>query len=252
MLRFASHGLNFLAFGNLAALPWLKQAVLTRQGPYGADWTMGPSEEGGPPGWPRAALFLETELGFPPMAVVGQVHGPKALVLSTLSGPYAPKSQSEVLEGYDAIIGGPGTSMMIRVADCQGAILVDPKTRLTAVVHSGWRGSAQNILGRTVAAMEGLGASPPSMLAAIGPSLGPCCAEMVNYREELPEELWPFTAEKPSHFDFWAISRHQLEKAGLLAGNIEVSGLCSKCDPWLYSHRRGDKGRFAVVAGVLA
>jgi YfiH family protein len=235
-------------FESLAALPWLGQAVLTRQGPGGGDWTL---SFGGPEGPARVAEnlgLLEAAFGFP-LALVGQVHGTEALVLSP-GERYAPKTPAEVRGGFDAIVFGPGQGAMIRVADCQAVILASPETKLAAVVHSGWRGSAANVLGRTVSKMAALGAKPENTLAAIGPSLGPCCAEMINYRTELPEELWSFKAEKKDHFDFWAISRFQLERAGLAPENIETAGVCTRCDDSYYSHRRGDKGRFAVLAGV--
>ena len=55
-----------------------------------------------------------------------------------------------------------------------------------------------------------------------------------------------------NHFDFWAISRSQLLEAGLLEENIEVAGLCTKCQPEVFYSYRGEKetGRFAAVVGM--
>jgi YfiH family protein len=250
MIRRESGGVEYLVFESLAALPWLRHAVLTRRGPGGADWTFSFSPGVDPEAVASNLRLVESALGLPPVALVGQVHGAEALVLAA-GDDYAPKSPGSVRAGYDAIVGRSGRSLMIRVADCQAVILADPATRLVAVVHSGWRGSAANVLGRTVEAMRSLGAEPAGMLAAVGPSLGPCCAEMVNHRSELPEELWRFKGPKPDHFDFWAASRHQLAMAGVPEASVEIAGICTRCAPGFFSYRRGDAGRFAVVAAAV-
>ncbi|MFO7628638.1 MAG: cytochrome c biogenesis protein ResB [Prochlorococcaceae cyanobacterium] len=63
-----------------------------------------------------------------------------------------------------------------------------------AAVHCGWRGSVQNILPQVIKVMaENYATAPADLLAVISPSLGPCCAEFVNYRRELPpafEQFW--------------------------------------------------------------
>ena len=119
-------------------------------------------------------------------------------------------------------------------------------------MHSGWRGSAANIIAKTVAVMrEEFGSDPGEMYAAVSPSLGPCCAEFVNYRTELPAALHSFQ-ERANYFDFWAISRYQLEETGIQPERIDVAGLCTVCDARFFSYRR-DKitGRNGSVIGLM-
>lgn len=87
--------------------------------------------------------------------------------------------------------------------------------------------------------------------AGIGPSLGPCCAEFKNYRSEIPRHLWDYRGPD-DHFDFWAMSRDQLRQAGVPAGNIVSSRLCTRCRTDLFFSYRGEKvtGRFAALIGV--
>jgi hypothetical protein len=100
--------------------------------------------------------------------------------------------------------------LLIQTADCQAVMLFDPDKRVAANIHCGWRGSVADIVGRTVAHGRRIRLRPGRMVAAIGPSLGPCCAEFVNYKQEIPRHsLWPFRVGW-HHFDFWRISRHQL------------------------------------------
>jgi hypothetical protein len=172
-----------------------------------------------------------------------QVHGDRVWVVA------APLGRDVELEGYDALVTDrPGIGLMIQQADCQAVLLHDPRTRAVANIHSGWRGSVLNIIARTVEVMqEAYGTRPADLVAAISPSLGPCCAEFRNHARELPADFQSYQV-RPDHFDFWAISRDQLLAAGLRREQIEIAGDCTKCDENFFSYRRERiTGRFASV-----
>ena len=158
-------------------------------------------------------------------------------------------------EPADALLTAePDLHLCIQTADCQAVLLVDPRRRVVANVHCGWRGSVADILGKSVARMATeFGCRPAEMLAAIGPSLGPCCAEFVNYEQEIPRPLWRFRVG-PDHFDFWQISRYQLERAGLPTNNVDVANLCTRCNPHLFFSYRAARrtGRMAALIGWQA
>lgn len=193
--------------------------------------------------------LAEEALNLPPAAFVRQTHSDNITVVRPADN-YHPRTPSEVRPDCDALIAPePGVTLLVRLADCQGIILFDPLKGILSLVHSGWRGSVKNILGTVVEKMKSFGSRPADIKAAIGPSLGPCCAEFVNHRQELPDEFRDFMVAE-NHFDFWAISRKQLTDKGLKAENIEVSGICTKCSPEFFSYRRGDWGRHGIMAGV--
>ena len=146
----------------------------------------------------------------------------------------------------------PGIRLLIQTADCQAVMLYDPNKRVVANVHCGWRGSVANIVGQTVEQMvREFGCNPGQMTAGIGPSLGPCCAEFINFENEIPREWWPFRVGR-HHFDFWRISRKQLAAAGLLDDHVHASGICTRCNPHLFfSYRQSHQtGRFATLIGL--
>jgi len=86
-------------------------------------------------------------------------------------------------------------------------------------------------------------------MAAIGPSLGPCCGEFITHEQIFPNEFRQFMVRE-NYFDLWRISRWQLLNAGLIEENIEVAGICTRCrTDMFYSYRaEGITGRFATVA----
>ena len=178
-----------------------------------------------------------------------QVHGTRVLVVEreTLYG-----SQTAGTVGDAMVTALPGVHLAIQVADCQAVMLYDETRRVVANIHVGWRGSIDGIIGKTIDVMEQrFGCRPDHIKAGIGPSLGPCCAEFVNYKKEIPRRFWPYM-DKRRRFDFWAISRDQLLAAGLLPENIAVSRMCTRCRPDLFFSYRGEKttGRFAAVIGL--
>lgn len=145
-----------------------------------------------------------------------------------------------------------GAALMVRLADCQGVILYDPKGAL-AVVHCGWRGNVADILGFAVKEMESrLGAIPSRLMAAISPSLGPCCAEFLEYEKIFPPDFENYMVGQ-GRFDLWELSRRQLMKAGLKNENIAVAGICTKCrKDYFFSYRgEGKTGRFCAAAMLI-
>ena len=176
-----------------------------------------------------------------------QVHGEKVRVIDK-----KPDSDREIA-GCDAFITNvPGVGLLIQQADCQAVMLFDPRQQVVANIHCGWRGSVAGIIMTTIRIMtEEFGTDPAHLRAAISPALGPCCAEFINYRQELPEHFHAFQV-KPHYFDFRAISRSQLQEAGIPPHHITAAAVCTVCDRDWFSYRRDRQtGRFCSVIGLL-
>jgi YfiH family protein len=191
-------------------------------------------------------------LGLRQLVSVKQVHGDRILMVEEAH-------LGQELAGYDALISTmPDTGLLIQQADCQAILLAEAQAGVIAAIHCGWRGSVCNIIAKTIACLQShYGVRPDQLVAAISPSLGPCCAEFINYRQELPVWMHDFQV-KPLYFDFWEISRQQLRKAGLHAERISVAGRCTCCDQQFFSYRRavqhtgGITGRNGSIIGLPA
>lgn len=177
-------------------------------------------------------------LNVPKLASLYQVHS------DTIVEASDQKPKADAL-----ITNRPNIGLLILHADCQAAILYDPIHHALANVHCGWRGNVANIYRKTVERMHAqYGTNPADLLVAISPSLGPQAAEFKHYRDEFPDSLWQF--QKENYFDLWALSRHQLEEAGVLSHHIEIAGVCTYSNPDDYfSYRRVKKsGRHGTIA----
>ena len=189
---------------------------------------------------------IKKAVGFKHLVSAKQVHDSKVYVVDGV-----PDEDIEV-EGFDALITNvPGIGLMIQQADCQAVFLFDPEKKAVGIVHVGWRGSVADIIAETVYTMsQTFSTETVDIIAAISPSLGPCCAEFINFRSELPAALHGYQVQ-PNYFDFWKISRDQLSAAGIRPENIHVAGICTCCNPDFFSYRREkDTGRFGSVIGI--
>ena len=101
------------------------------------------------------------------VALAEQVHGDKVAVVSAGSGA------APVL-GADALVTNtPDLLLMLFFADCVPVYLVDPVRKVIGLAHAGWRGTAENISGKTMQTMTAkFGCVPSACFAAVGPSIG--------------------------------------------------------------------------------
>jgi YfiH family protein len=189
---------------------------------------------------------IRDAIGAKDLIHMNQVHGGGIVILQNDH-----HTRIESALNADALITDiPSVALMVKQADCQGVILYDPVKAVLAVVHCGWRGNVRDILGSVVNRMRSdLGCRESDMLAAVGPSLGPCCAEFTSYREIFPEWFREFIVRR-DHFNLWEISRRQLLDAGLAENRIQIAGICTRCNTEIFYSYRGEgiTGRFATVA----
>lgn len=184
---------------------------------------------------------LAAALGIAPENVVmgRQVHGAELRWHDT---PQEPRVFADVVPSpieVDAhATDQPGLVPLVMVADCLPIAIAGPGG--VAAVHGGWRGLAGGIV---AAAAERVGGGA----AAVGPGIGPCCYEVGD--EVLAEFEDIDGAAEGRALDLPAVARALLERAGV--AEVDVSGLCTACNPELfYSHRRdGERtGRQACLA----
>jgi len=176
---------------------------------------------------------IKERLGARRLISANQVHGSRVYAVGSEM-----KDGTEV-DGFDALITDvPGTALLIQQADCQAVLLHDPVHKAIGAIHNGWRGSVANIIAETIARMSSrYDTAPEDLHAWIGPSLGPCCAEFVNFRVELPEEFQAFMAGE-DYFNFWSISAHQLMQTGLKSASVKLPDICTSCSDDYFSYRR--------------
>lgn len=237
MIRKEKQGVHWLEFELLQQFKELKHGVFLRK----QELSFGEELEGSIekskarilPLFPKGNLVAST-----------QIHSDVVIPIEEINPSKEPADGMFTVER--------GKALIIKHADCQAAIFYDPLQKRLANVHSGWRGSVQNIYKKTVELFVQRGSKREDIFVAISPSLGPEFAEFTNYQEELPSFFHQFKIGA-CHFDFWKASIEQLKQEGILEEHIQVAGICTHATPEeFYSYRRDKtKGRNATVAMLL-
>jgi YfiH family protein len=165
-----------------------------------------------------------------------QVHG------TELAFHEADDAIRGAVEADGHVIRSPGLAGLVYTADCLPVAVAGPKG--AAILHCGWRGLAAGIVAR---GSEAVGATA----AAVGPGIGPCCYEVGD------EVLSAFAGlgdgiASGRMLDLPEAARRQLRRVGV--EEVEVAGLCTRCEEELFfSHRRdggpGRQGGLVWLAG---
>jgi YfiH family protein len=154
----------------------------------------------------------------------------------------------------------PSLVLAVQAADCVPLLLADRRSGAVAAVHAGWRGTAA---GAAVVAVHALrshfDARARDLVAAIGPSIGPCCYEVGpelrdafleagHQRDEVDRWFQP-----SGRLDLWAANRDQLVRAGIPADAVHVARLCTRDDAArLCSYRRDGAAAGRMAAAIRA
>jgi YfiH family protein len=195
-------------------------------------------------------------LPFESLALTHQTHTANVAVLGA---EYKNKGRERSLRDTDGIVSAEqGLGLICFTADCVPILLVDPKAKVIGAVHAGWRGTVASIAREAVQKMVALGADPAEMMAAIGPSIGPCHFEVgpevqaeftARFGEALP--FLPSQREGHSMIDLWQANRLVLLEAGLQNDRIFTANLCTYCNnSTFYSHRYTNGRRGSLIGAI--
>lgn len=191
---------------------------------------------------------LARRLGFDRVVRLKQVHGDTVVRADDVGTPWP--------EADGMWTGTPGLLLGVAAADCVPILVADPAGPIGAA-HAGWQGTSKRIAVRLVETLVRNGAEPSRLVAAIGPSIGPCCYVIDERRaESIRQRLGADSADvlfagpdgRPV-FDLWSANTQQLEQAGVRI--IERCDVCTQsggADVWSY---RGEQGGNGTGLGII-
>jgi YfiH family protein len=179
-----------------------------------------------------------------------QVHGHRVVEARRISHP-SPHADAVITDKR-------GIALAIKTADCVPILLCDPERPAVAAIHSGWRGTAKNIIKGTISMMESkYRTKREKIIAAVGPAIGPCCYEVDRTVAAAlldEKELGPSEKDGKFFIDLTSLNIRQLKAEGLEEKNITAINLCTFCHKkFFFSHRRdhGLTGRQISVIMIL-
>jgi polyphenol oxidase len=184
----------YLQFEGLRAWPEVTHAVFTRRGGYSAapyDGLNLSISTGDDLGIVRRNRKVVSDALALPLVSAFPTHGATVAVLeremateARLHGDDWPKrlqQQMRTMHADAMLTDVPGVALFWAYGDCAPVLLYDARKRVIGLVHAGWRGTAQAITARTIAAMqERFDSQLDDIYAAVGPAIGACCYEVTG------------------------------------------------------------------------
>jgi YfiH family protein len=169
----------------------------------------------------------------PRLATARQVHGARVVVHGAGWDGWL---RGGAADGHVSV--ERGTAMAVSVADCVPAFLAHP-SGATAVLHSGWRGTAGRIVEQGVLALAHRGIPPRELHLHLGPAI---CGKCYEVSPEVYGQVTGRSVDRPTPVDLRLAIADHARAAGV--GHVTVSDRCTRCDnDRFYSHRAGDAGR---------
>ena len=159
-----------------------------------------------------------------------------------------------VMDGFDGhVTDRQGVLLSVGVADCAPVSITDAETRVVALVHAGWRGTAAAIVERAInRIVESWQSAPERLWLHCGPAICGACYEVG------PEVHVAIHPDRPvpagnTPIDVRAAVVERALGMGLAADQVSVSAHCTRCGaPDFFSHRGGSKARQMGVLGIRA
>ena len=201
-------------------------------------------------------LIIEELLGPGPEYIYSalQVHGDNVLYVDRHTGH---KYGNIPIEADSLITNRSNIPIMVLGADCNLIIIIDIKEKAVGVVHAGWKGALNGVLGKTLLEFnKHFNSSSENILVFFGPSIRNCCYKvdsmlMDRFREKFCGEDYYSKSGKDFFLDIVKLNLIHLKDFGIQKDNIFDVMQCTGCGNGFFSYRREkDTGRQAAIAMI--
>jgi YfiH family protein len=167
------------------------------------------------------------------LATAAQVHGD--VILEHERG-WTGWLRGDAADGHLALL--RGTAMAVTIADCVPVFIAHP-AGATAVLHSGWRGTAAGITERAIVRLQAAGLPASDLRVHCGPAI---CGRCYEVGADVARQLTGRDPGRAVTIDLREIIMQQARRLGVRT--VTSSTCCTRCDnDRFFSHRAGDRGR---------
>ena len=140
-------------------------------------------------------------------------------------------------------------------ADCAPLFFYDPVRKAAAICHAGWKGVSLHIIKEAIGALETLGSAAKDILCAVGPCISAAHFEVQQdvsgvFETTFGTDVLQIRGSK-TYLDLPKACVIDMLDAGVAAGNITLSDLCTYEHRRLFFSHRRDKGKTGAMAAVM-
>ncbi len=263
------HGVEFLTFPKLDEIEGFAHLFSTRlggvsEGIYSSmnlSFTRGDKEEAVRENFRKIATVLGVKEA--QFVLSDQTHTSNIYKVSSKDAGCG-MTQERTYHDVDGLITNePGLVLSTFYADCVPIYFLDPVNKAIGLCHSGWKGTVLQIGNEMIQEMQKTyGTKAEDLLVAIAPSICQDCYEVSEdvilefqkvYAKEEWEQIFYKKVNGKYQLNLWAACEITLKSSGVKEENIEITDVCTCCNPqYLFSHRasqgkRGNLGAFFML-----
>jgi YfiH family protein len=278
--------LEYLQFPKLSNLEEISHLFTTRMGGVSKEhlWSMnlsfsrGDKAENVLENYKRISSVLGCDVG--DIVSSHQTHTTNIRIVTSMDKGNGVTKELDYTDIDGLVTNEKGLALACFYADCVPLYFVDPIKKVIGLAHSGWRGTVAGMgLDMVQKMQEVFGCDPKDIIAAIGPSICQDCYEISEevaerfrqgmWSEEVIKDLLDSihisgiygdkklleSGKEPGKYqlDLWLANLIVLCRAGIKLENIDITDVCTCCNPkYLYSHRasnglRGNLAAFLMI-----
>ena len=203
----------------------------------------------------RRRLLVALEIESWPLATLRQIHSADIIEFNDIND-----LNDEPPSGDALLTDLPDFLLAVQTADCLPILLADRRKGAVAAIHAGWRGTLAGVVSGAVRQMEQrYGTDADSLLAVLGPAIGPCCFEVGPDVVTLFREQFRYADQLISrpqangkvNFDLNMANRLQLRMAGVADQSIFDSNTCTVCQNHRFFSYRFERGAERPVGRLM-
>lgn len=169
--------------------------------------------------------------------------------------------ESDIKQIDGLVTNEPGIPIITFYADCVPLFFYDPVKKVIAMAHSGWRGTVARIGAKMTAYMESeYGSKSQDIVCAIAPSICQKCYEVSEdvasrflevFGAGYGDELLYAKENGKYQLNLHKACEITLLEAGIEKEHLDVTDLCTCCNPDFFFSHRASNGMRGNLAGVM-
>jgi YfiH family protein len=203
---------------------------------------------------------------------VKQVHGNVVLSPSEIAQTAGTKDELPPADGV--VTEQAVQSVWVASADCTPVLIADSRTGQTAALHSGWRGTAANIVRVAIARLQAQGSQLADLRIALGPAIsgtvyqvstqvaaqvgatvyGSSDDELIlNILQRLPDApILPDAEPGRVRLDVRRVIALQLAHLGIHSKQVAIAPYCTYQEPQCFFSYRRDQQKKVQWSGIVS
>jgi len=163
------------------------------------------------------------------------------------------ESKTKINESDAMITAERGIGLAVSFADCVPIFLYDHKIKIIAAVHSGWKGTKDSILMKTVDKMiNDFDSIPTDIYAYIAPSINKENYEVNSDVADFFNNKFLLHSKSKFLLDLRRANLDMLLDSGVPSNNIQISNLCTFRNDKLFHSYRRDGTKSGRAIGIIA